>query len=352
MPAQYPLPVFHFSVQWGGTRIGFSKVTGLTQENQAIEYRDGSFPEYSSIKMPGLRKFSNVTLKRGIVKSDNDFFKWLSTIKLNTVERRDLTISLLNETHEPVMVWKIHNAFPVKVEGPQLKASGNEVAIESIELAHEGLEQPHRHPFMPVLVARDQPAGQPVLEGLARLAQIVQQRRQRSQQVNVLPGVPVVLVVRTQHVAGGRPRRHGALRVEAAGIADDPQQLAVVQAADPVTGHRRVAACRLAQQASQRVQTVLRDRCLPGPVAAPLGELVEDATGFHQRALVALRDQQDVHQDAVEEGSGTRACAPRRKATALSVSIMKSSDSLRVRVSMQAWRNSCSVSPRLAEMKA
>jgi phage tail-like protein len=90
--------------------------------------------------MPGLRKFTNVTLKRGILKSDNEFFGWLSTIKLNKVERRDLVISLLNEAHEPVMVWKIHNAFPVKVEGPALKASGNEVAIESIEIAHEGLE--------------------------------------------------------------------------------------------------------------------------------------------------------------------------------------------------------------------
>ena len=140
MPQQYPLPVFHFTVQWGGTRIGFSEVTGLTQENQAIEYRDGSFPEYSSIKMPGLRKFSNVTMKRGIVKADNDFFKWLSTVKLNQVERRDVVVSLLNENHEPVMTWKIHNAFPVKVEGPGLKASGNEVAIESIEIAHEGLE--------------------------------------------------------------------------------------------------------------------------------------------------------------------------------------------------------------------
>jgi phage tail-like protein len=140
MPQQYPIPVFHFTVQWGGTRIGFSEVSGLTQENQAIEYRDGSFPEYSSIKMPGLRKFSNVTLKRGIVKADNDFFKWLSTIKLNQVERRDVVISLLNEEHTPVMTWKIHNAFPVKVEGPGLKASGNEVAIESIEMAHEGLE--------------------------------------------------------------------------------------------------------------------------------------------------------------------------------------------------------------------
>jgi len=141
MPAQsqYPLPVFHFRVEWGGTRIGFSEVTGLTQEVQAIEYRDGSFPEYSSIKMPGLRKYGNITLKRGVIKADNDFFKWLSTVKLNTVERRDLTISLLNENHEPVMVWKAQNAFPVKVEGPQLKAAGNEVAIESIELAHEGL---------------------------------------------------------------------------------------------------------------------------------------------------------------------------------------------------------------------
>ncbi len=140
MAATYPLPVFHFTVEWGGNRVGFSEVTGLTQENQAIEYREGSSPEYSTIKMPGLHKYSNITLKRGIVKSDNDFFKWLNTVKLNTVERRDLVISLLNEEHAPVMVWKAHNAFPVKVEGPQLKASGNEVAIESIELAHEGLE--------------------------------------------------------------------------------------------------------------------------------------------------------------------------------------------------------------------
>ena len=90
--------------------------------------------------MPGLRKFSNVTLKRGVVIGDNQFFNWLSSVKLNTVERRNLIINLLNEEHQPVMVWKVMNAFPVKVEGPQLKATGNEVAIESIEIAHEGLE--------------------------------------------------------------------------------------------------------------------------------------------------------------------------------------------------------------------
>jgi phage tail-like protein len=139
--ADYPLPVFHFTVAWGeGKRVGFSEVTGLTQENQAIEYRDGAFREYSSIKMPGIRKFSNITLKRGVLKSDNEFFNWLTTIKLNQVERRDLIISLLDQEHNPVMTWTAHRAFPVKLEGPQLKASGNEVAVESIEIAHEGLE--------------------------------------------------------------------------------------------------------------------------------------------------------------------------------------------------------------------
>jgi phage tail-like protein len=137
--AEYPLPVFHFQVQWGGTRIGFSEVAGLTIENQLIEYRDGMSPEYSSVKMPGIPKFTNITLKRGILPKDNDFYKWLNKTKLNMAEKRDLTISLLNENHEPVITWKAVRAFPVKLEGPGLKAAGNEVAVESIELAHEGL---------------------------------------------------------------------------------------------------------------------------------------------------------------------------------------------------------------------
>jgi phage tail-like protein len=137
--AQYPLPVFHFQVEWGGTNIGFSEVSGLNIETQLIEYRDGASPEYSAVKMPGIPKYGNITLKRGIVPDDNEFFAWLNTTSLNKVERRDLTISLLNEAHEPVMSWKAKNAFPVKIEGAGLKATGNEVAIESIEVAHEGL---------------------------------------------------------------------------------------------------------------------------------------------------------------------------------------------------------------------
>jgi len=135
----YPLPAFHFEVCWGTEKMNFSEVSGLNQEVQMIEYRHGSSPDYSTQKMPGLWKYSNITMKRGITKSDNKFYDWLSKIKLNTAERKDLTIKLLNENHEPTMVWKAHNCFPVKVEGAQLKATGNEVAVESIEVAHEGI---------------------------------------------------------------------------------------------------------------------------------------------------------------------------------------------------------------------
>ncbi len=137
--AQYPLPKFHFQVEWGGARIGFTEVTGLNVETQVIEYREGSSLESHKLKMPGMQKFDNITLKRGLMKADNEFYKWWNTVALNTIERRDLIISLLNETHEPVFIWKVKNVWPVKVSGTDLKADGNEVAIESIELAHEGL---------------------------------------------------------------------------------------------------------------------------------------------------------------------------------------------------------------------
>lgn len=137
--AEYPLPVFHFRVKWGGEEVAFAEVAGLNMEKQIIEYRDGNSPVYSTLKMPGIPKYANITMKRGVVAKNVKFFEWINTTKLNKVERKDLTISLLNENHEPVMTWKVVNAFPVKVDGPALKATGNEVAIESIEIAHEGL---------------------------------------------------------------------------------------------------------------------------------------------------------------------------------------------------------------------
>ena len=135
----YPMTKFHFRVEWGGERLGFTEVTGLDMQVEAIEYREGSSPEYSKIKMPGMHKFSNITLKRGSVAGDSDFYKWINTINLTLVERRDIIISLLNETHSPVLTWKAKNTFPVKLQASDLKADGNEVAIETLELAHEGL---------------------------------------------------------------------------------------------------------------------------------------------------------------------------------------------------------------------
>jgi phage tail-like protein len=141
MEPTYPLPKFHFVVEWSGARIGFTEVSGLDAETEVIEYREGSSPEYSKLRMPGMQKYSNITLKRGTFASDNEFFEWWkSTRTLASPQRRDLIISLLNEEHQPVFVWKIKNAFPTKVQATDLKAEGNEVAIETLELAHEGIE--------------------------------------------------------------------------------------------------------------------------------------------------------------------------------------------------------------------
>ncbi|MCC7525983.1 MAG: phage tail protein [Chitinophagaceae bacterium] len=135
----YPLPVCHFLVDWGGNSTGFSEVSGLTREVEVITYREGNSPESSFVMMPGLEKYSTVKLSRGIVKGDNDFFNWINTIALNQVERRDVTISLLNEDHEPVRVWRLRNAWPCKISSSDLKAGANEVAIETLELVYDRL---------------------------------------------------------------------------------------------------------------------------------------------------------------------------------------------------------------------
>ena len=137
--AEYPLPKFHFQVDWGGTKIGFTEVAGLEVTTEKIEYRDGASPEFTKIRMPGMQTYGDLTLKRGIFAADNEFYAWWNTVSLNTIERRDITISLLNENHEPVVVWKVKNAWPTKVTSTDLNASSQDVAIETLVLTHEGL---------------------------------------------------------------------------------------------------------------------------------------------------------------------------------------------------------------------
>lgn len=144
----YPIPKFHFRVEWGTDfRIGFTEVSGLDFEREVIEYREGNSKSYSKTSQPGLEKLSKITCKRGTFEGDYDFYKeWRKNVlfqegnKTGSQYRRTVTIILLNENHDPMITWKLRNAWPSKIQSTDLKADANEVAIETMELVHEGLE--------------------------------------------------------------------------------------------------------------------------------------------------------------------------------------------------------------------
>ena len=139
-PDIWPMPKFHFQVMWGKDTMSFQEVSGLDAQSEEIKYRAGDSKVYSVVKMPGLIKFGNVTMKKGIFKGNNKLWEWFKKIKMNTIERTTVTISLLDEGGAETMVWTLKNAWPTKVTGTDLKSEGNEVAIETIEIVHEGLE--------------------------------------------------------------------------------------------------------------------------------------------------------------------------------------------------------------------
>ena len=135
----WPLPKFYFKVTWDGNDMSFQEVSGLETETQIIEYRHGDNPVFSNIKMPGIAKFGNITMKKGVFISDNKFWDWYSQIKMNTIKRVPVVISLCDEAGAPKMTWTLLNCWPTKISGTDLKSDANEVAIESIEIVHEGI---------------------------------------------------------------------------------------------------------------------------------------------------------------------------------------------------------------------
>ncbi|MCP3100289.1 phage tail protein [Myxococcus sp. K15C18031901] len=136
----WPLPKFYFSVQLGDdTSVSFQEVDGLETETQVIEYRHGNSPSFYPIKMPGLGKVGNVRLRKGIFVNDARFWDWYNEIKMNTINRRTVIISLLDEQGAPKMTWTLNNAWPTKLSGTDLKSEGNEVAVETLEVAFETL---------------------------------------------------------------------------------------------------------------------------------------------------------------------------------------------------------------------
>ncbi|MBX3630928.1 MAG: phage tail protein [Nitrosomonas sp.] len=135
----WPMPKFYFQVKWDSQVMSFQEVSGLDIQSEEIKYRHGDSPEFSVIKMPGMKKVGNITMKKGIFKGDNKFWDWFKQIKMNTIKRLPVTISLLDEGGNATMVWTLTNAWPSKITGTDLKSEGNEVAIETIEIVHEGL---------------------------------------------------------------------------------------------------------------------------------------------------------------------------------------------------------------------
>lgn len=136
--AVWPLPTFRFEVRWDGKLLSFQEVSGLDVETRPIEYRHGDSPAFKPIKMPGLKKFGNVTMKKGLFKGDG-FWDWFNQIKMNQARRLPMVVSLLDETGRSTMVWTLSNALPAKITGVDLKATGNEVAMESLEITHDGI---------------------------------------------------------------------------------------------------------------------------------------------------------------------------------------------------------------------
>jgi phage tail-like protein len=137
--AIWPLVKFSFQIKWDEAELIFQEVTGLSSETQVIEYRGGKNKAFSSVKMPGVQKFGNVTLKKGIFKGDKTLWDKYLAVKMNTFKRSTIVISLLDESDGIAMSWTLLNAFPVKITVTDMRSDGNEAAVESMELAHEGL---------------------------------------------------------------------------------------------------------------------------------------------------------------------------------------------------------------------
>lgn len=120
------------------SRGAFTEVSGLGVEIDVIEYRTGS-EDITVRKIPGLKKFPNIVLKRGVI-GDTAFWDWIVEAMEGTVRRANGAVVLMDESRQEVMRWRFRRAWPCKWSGPTLSAKNSEVALETLELCHEGIE--------------------------------------------------------------------------------------------------------------------------------------------------------------------------------------------------------------------
>lgn len=133
-----PLLQYNFLLEIDGTSdavAGFTEVSGINMESDIVEYREGS--DTATVrKLAGMRKYGNITLKRGYT-TNNELWEWRKTVIDGLTERKSGAIVVLNEAREPTLRVEFAEAWVSKYEGPALNATANEAAIESIEIAVE-----------------------------------------------------------------------------------------------------------------------------------------------------------------------------------------------------------------------
>ena len=136
--ATYPYERFRYKVEIEGLEAGgFSEVTGFDASIDVMEYREGDMVQ-TPMKIPGLKKYGNITLRKGLADS-RALYDWMIAGVDGEVTRKTITISLLGQTGDVVAAWRVINAWPVKYTGPDFNATSSEVAVETLEIAHEGM---------------------------------------------------------------------------------------------------------------------------------------------------------------------------------------------------------------------
>jgi phage tail-like protein len=134
-----PYGAFNFLVEIDGvTQAGFSECSGLDTETDIIEYRNGN-EDITVRKLPGLKKFTNISLKRGFTDS-KELWEWRKKVMDGQTERQSGSIVLLNEAREEALRYNFREGWPSKWTGPAMNASSSEVAIETLEIACEAIE--------------------------------------------------------------------------------------------------------------------------------------------------------------------------------------------------------------------
>ena len=135
-----PYMAYNFAVEIGGVVVaGFSEVSGLSSEINLESYEEGGLNNYVH-KFPKHTTYPNLVLSRGLVNIDL-FYTWYQATSQGWIQQLNGTILLLNNQQIPVMWWMFKNAYPVKWEGPQLNASSDDIAVERIELVHQGISK-------------------------------------------------------------------------------------------------------------------------------------------------------------------------------------------------------------------